>query len=127
MHAGKLLLLVVIGGAILATGVFTFVPSLRPPIVNKWFRTAAGFSPAATPQEAIDKFKDCIKKRDYKTAAEVYTTGDYREQMLKVADKAKELGEMIDSLLYNMDTKGSTTPTRSTWSSSSSRSPRRSR
>ena len=110
MHAGKLLVLVLIGGAILLTGVFALVPSTRPPIVRKWFRSASGFSPAKTPQEAIDRFKDCIKKRDYETAAEVYCTGDYREQMLKVAIKAKELGEMIDSLVYNMDSKGINNP-----------------
>ena len=110
MHAGKLLLLVVIGGAILATGAFAIMPSWRPPIVKKWFRSASGFSPAKTPQEAIDKFKDCIKKRDYETAAELYCAGKYREQVLRVAKKAKDLGDMIDSLVYNMDTKGVNNP-----------------
>ena len=110
MHAGKLLLLVVIGGAVLLTGVFAFYPPARPPIVRKWVRNMSGFAPATTPQEAIDRFKDCIKKRDYETAAEVYCTGDYREQMLKVAKKAKDLGEMIDSLVYNMDSQGVNNP-----------------
>ena len=110
MHAGKLLLLVVIGGAIVLTGVFAFVPTSRPPIVRKWFRAASGFAPATTPQEAIDRFKECIKKRDYETAGELYCAGEYREQILRVAKKAKELGEMIDSLVANMDSQGVNNP-----------------
>ncbi len=110
MHAGKLLLLVVIGGAVLLTGVFAAVPSSRPPIVRKWFRSASGFTPATTPQEAVDRFKDCIKKRDYETAGELYCAGKYREQILRVAKKAKELGETIDSLASNMDSQGVNNP-----------------
>ena len=106
MPAWKALLLLLIGGAVLAAGAFAFIPASRPPIVQKWFRAAAGFSPATTPQEAIDRFRDCIKKRDYKTAGEVYCTGDYREQILKGADDAKQLGDMIDSLLAAMESQG---------------------
>ena len=110
MHAGKLLLLVVIGGAVFLAGVFNFVPSSRPPIVRKWFRSASGFTPATTPQEAIDRFKDCIKKRDYETAGELYCAGKYREQILRVAKKAQDLGETIDSLVSNMDSQGVNNP-----------------
>ena len=110
MVAWKALLLLLIGGTVLAAGTFAVAPSTRPAIVKKWFRSAAGFSPAKTPQEAIDKFKECIKKRDYETAGEVYCAGKYREQVLKVAKKAKELGDMIDSLISNMDSKGVNNP-----------------
>ena len=110
MHAGKLLLLVVLGGSVLLSAAFALVPGIRPPIVKKWFRSLAGFTPANTPQEALDKFKDCLKKREYETAADLYCTGEYQEQMKKVAKPAKELGEMIDSLVYNMDTKGVVNP-----------------
>ena len=106
MPAWKALLLLAIGGAVLAAGAFTFIPASRPPIVQKWFRAASGFSPAATPQEAIDRFRECLKKRDYKTAAEVYCAGDYREQMLRGAADAKQLGDMIDSLLAAMEKQG---------------------
>jgi hypothetical protein len=109
MHAGKALLLVLIGGLLLATGVFTFIPSTRPPIVKKWFRQASGFTPAKTPTEAFDKFKDAIKKRDYETAAE-YCAADYREQMIKVSKAAKKLGDAIDSLTHNMDSQGVVNP-----------------
>lgn len=109
MHAGKALVLVVLGALVLATGVFSFVPSTRPPIVKKWFRQATGFTPAKTPTEALDKFKDAIRKRDYETAAE-YCTRDYREQMLKVHAQAKKLGNAIDSLAYNMDKNGVVNP-----------------
>jgi hypothetical protein len=33
MHAGKALLLVLFGGVALAAGVFTVLPSTRPPVV----------------------------------------------------------------------------------------------
>lgn len=40
----------------------------------------------------------------------MYCAGKYREQVLKVAKKAKELGDMIDSLISNMDSKGVNNP-----------------
>jgi hypothetical protein len=109
MHAGKALLLVLFGAAVVAAGVFTFVPSSRPPMVKKWFRHATGFAPAKTPTEAVDRFRDAIRKRDYETAAE-FCDKDYREQMLKAAKQAKKLGDAIDSLLYNMDKNGVVNP-----------------
>jgi hypothetical protein len=105
MHAGKALILVVVGVVVLALGVFTFIPSTRPGFVKQLFRQASGFTPAKTPTEALDKFREAIKIRDYETAAE-YCTKDYREQVLKVASGAKKLGEAIDSLLYNMEKNG---------------------
>lgn len=109
MHAGKAILLVVIGALVLAVGVFTFIPGTRPPMVKAWFRQASGFTPAKTPTEALDKFREAIKKRDYETAAE-YCDKDYKEQLLKVAASAKKLGEAIDSLTYNMDKNGVVNP-----------------
>jgi hypothetical protein len=105
MHGVKVLIFVAIVGAIGVLGLFIFSPDTRPPIVKKWFRQAMGFGPAKTPTEALDKFRDAIKKRDYETAAE-YTDKDYREQVLKVAKGAKKLGDAIDSLEYNMDKQG---------------------
>jgi hypothetical protein len=105
MHAGKALLLVLLGGTVLAAGVFTFVPGTRPRVVKGWFRHASGFAPAKTPTEALDKFREAIKVRDYETAAE-FCDREYKEQLLKVAAGAKKLGEAIDSLAYNMDKHG---------------------
>jgi hypothetical protein len=105
MHGVKVLFWVIILGLIGMCGLFLFAPDTRPPIVKKWFRQAMGFGPAKTPTEALDRFRDAIKKRDYETAAE-FTDKDYREQVLKVAKGAKKLGEAIDSLVYNMDKHG---------------------
>jgi hypothetical protein len=105
MHGVKVLFWVIIVGLIGATGMFIFVEDTRPPIVRKWFRQAMGLGPAKTPTEALDRFREAIKKRDYATAAEFCDT-DYREQVLKVAKSAKKLGEAIDSLVYNMDKQG---------------------
>lgn len=105
MHAGKAIVLVVLVAIVLAAGVFTFLPGTRPAIVKSWFRTAQGMTPAKTPTEALDKFREAIKKRDYETAAE-YCDKDYREQLLKVSKQSQKLGEAIDSLAYNMDKNG---------------------
>lgn len=105
MPAIKFAALVILGLVVLAAGLFTFVPSVRPPIVKGWFRAAQGMSPAKTPTEALDRFRAAIKKRDYETAAE-FCDKDYREQMLKVAKQAQKLGEAIDSLTYQMDKNG---------------------
>jgi hypothetical protein len=105
MHGVKVLIWVAILGTIGMFGLFVFAPDTRPPIVKKWFRQAMGFGPAKTPTEALDKFREAIKKRDYETASE-YTDKDYREQMLKVAKGAKKLGDAIDSLVYNMEKNG---------------------
>jgi hypothetical protein len=109
MHAGKALLLVLIGGSVLAAGMFTFLPGTRPPVVKNWFRQASGFAPAKTPTEALDKFREAVKKRDYETAAE-FCDKEYKEQMMKVAAGAKKLGDSIDSLAYNMDKHGVVNP-----------------
>jgi hypothetical protein len=109
MHAGKALLLVLIGGSVLAAGVFTFIPGTRPPVVKNWFRQASGFAPAKTPTEALDKFREAVKKRDYETAAE-FCDKEYKEQLRKVAAGAKKLGDSIDSLAYNMDKHGVVNP-----------------
>ena len=79
MRAIKVLVFGAIGLALVATVVFYFFPKTRPALVKKWFRTAEGFTAAKTPNEALDKFRDAIKKRDYETAA-TYCGGDYAEQ-----------------------------------------------
>jgi hypothetical protein len=74
--------------------------------VKGWFgkmtRHAKGYSPAATPREALDKFRDAIRDRDYDTAA-TYCGGDYAELMRKSATAASSLGNTIDSLRDNME------------------------
>jgi hypothetical protein len=64
-----------------------------------------GYTPAKTPNEALDKFREACKDRDYHAAAS-YCTGDYLEQIDKAADPASELGKQIDALAGLMDDRG---------------------
>ena len=67
--------------------------------------SAKGYTPAKTPEEALDKFRDAIKNRDFEAAAS-YCGGDYVEQINKAASGAKTLGDAIDNLQHNMDQEG---------------------
>jgi hypothetical protein len=77
--------------------------------VKGWFgkmtRQAKGYSPAATPRDALDKFREAVKDRDYETAA-TYCGGDYAELMRKSAKAAASLGTAIDDVKYNMEKNG---------------------
>ncbi len=64
-----------------------------------------GYTPAKSPEEALDHFKDAVKDRDYEAAA-TYCGGDFVEQINKAAPGAKVLGTAIDNLLHNMDQEG---------------------
>jgi hypothetical protein len=61
--------------------------------------------PAKTPTEAVDKFKEAMKKRDYKSASK-YCTKSFAEQMAKSADAAEKLGNAIDNLSHRMKQDG---------------------
>lgn len=67
-------------------------------------RSAAGLTPAKTPQEAVDKFRIAIQKHDFEAAAS-YLGGDYAEQMSRGAGSANKLADEIDSLLHQMKTR----------------------
>jgi hypothetical protein len=105
MHAIKVLFVLIVVGALGATGLFYFVPSTRPRFVQDWFRKASGFTPAKTPTEAIDKFKKALQDRDYETAA-TYCDPDYAEQLRKGAEGAQKLTRAIDSLRNSMEKHG---------------------
>jgi hypothetical protein len=83
-----------------ASGTFVYVgtqvSSTGPPGVEK------GPTPAKTPNEALDKFREACKERDYKAAAS-YCTGPYLEQIDKAAEPASELGKQVDALRDIMD------------------------
>jgi hypothetical protein len=64
-----------------------------------------GYTPAKTPNEALDKFREACKDRDYNVAAS-YCTGPYLEQISKAADPASELGKQVDALRDLMDDRG---------------------
>jgi hypothetical protein len=114
-----LVLLAGIGGSVLVfVGILT-VPALdifgfKTPeinqkglekIVEKGTQTATGFTPAKTPTEAMDKFRDAIQARKYKSAA-IYCTKPYAEQLERAADGATQLGEEIDRIEKYADNKG---------------------
>jgi hypothetical protein len=95
-------LLVVLGGA-------AFLYLFHKDFVVGLFKKSAqeakelvGTGPARTPDEALSRFKDAIKARDYKTAAS-YCNGTYAEQMQLAADEAGKLGQEIDGLVSLAD------------------------
>jgi hypothetical protein len=59
--------------------------------------TVTGFTPAKTPQEAMDKFREAIEARKYKTAA-TYCTKNYADMLERSAVGAAELGSAIDAI-----------------------------
>ena len=65
--------------------------------IDKGLATAAGYTPAKSPQEAMDQFRKAIQERKYKFAA-IYVTKPYGEQLERAHDSAKELGEKIDRI-----------------------------
>jgi hypothetical protein len=65
-------------------------------------RESKGFVPAKAPEDAVKKFREAVKERDYKTAA-VYATSDYAEQLRKAGPAAQALGKSIDALREEMD------------------------
>lgn len=105
MPVAKLIPILIGGVLLLAVGVFYFVPSVRPAVVNNWFNQAKGFGPATSAEDALDKFKRAIEKRDY-DAAKQYLTGDYAEFFSKGMNDARELVTAIDELTAAMKTTG---------------------
>ncbi len=66
-------------------------------LVDEGTQTAAGYRPAKTPTEAMDKFREAIQARKYKFAAS-YCTKPYAEQLLRADEGASLLGEEIDRI-----------------------------
>lgn len=65
--------------------------------VKQWMRSAKGFGPAKSAEDALDKFKQAIEKRDYDAAAQ-YLGGEYREFFEKSIDDGESLANEIDNL-----------------------------
>ena len=66
---------------------------------------AMGYTPAKTPDEALDSFRRAIKERNYE-AAKQYLGGEYFGQFDKGAKNGQNLGVAIDNLFSTMDTTG---------------------
>ncbi len=109
MQASKALLWFLVLGAGVAVLVFLIFPDLRPPVIENMFRTARGYNPAQSPTEAMEKFRDCIRDRDYKTAA-LYCGGEYREYLIRCGKEGKALVSEVDALSNAVDTVGLNVP-----------------
>ena len=105
MHGVKALFLLLVVGLLGATGLFVFVPGSRPAFVQDWFNKAKGYTKAKSAEDALDKFKQAIEKRDYQ-AASLYLSGDYREFFDKGRKDAQEIAVAIDDLRHAMKTNG---------------------
>jgi hypothetical protein len=68
---------------------------------KKVAKQASGYTPAKTPDEAVDKFRKAIQNHDFETAAG-YLGGDYAEQMQRGAKSASALAEEIGNLSDQM-------------------------
>lgn len=102
MPAWKALLFVAVLGVIVATGVFAVMEDMRPPFVQRMFLASQGFSPAKTPSDALEKFREAIRKRNF-TAAATFCTGEYGDELKRAAKKARALGVAVDELIHNVE------------------------
>jgi hypothetical protein len=75
------------------------------PYFKKGRHTALGFTPAQSPQEAIDKFRQAMKGREYEAAA-LYCTGEYAAELRRAASAGEAMGEALDNLQAQMDKSG---------------------
>ncbi len=84
-------------------------PDLNQQTLNKGLDTglaaAAGFNPAKSPTEAMDKFREAIKGRKYKFAA-IYVSKEYADQLNRSHDNAAEFGALVDKIRNWGDNKG---------------------
>jgi hypothetical protein len=74
-------------------------------LLQKGQERLEGFHDATSPQEAMDLFREAIRKRKYETAAR-YVTKDYAEQLKRAHIAASEMGSVIDSIWGYMDKSG---------------------
>jgi len=100
MPAWKVILFLLVVGAIAFAAVMFFVPDVRPEFVQKWF-----YPPATSAEDALDRFKKALEKRDFRAAAR-YCSGEYGEYLQKYHSDAKSLAQAIDDLKHAMKSHG---------------------
>src|SRR6516225_3858379 len=83
--------LLVFGGII---GGFWFITKEN---MDKGVAAAKGYTTARDPAQAMDKFREAIHNRDYKSAS-YYCTKNYADLLRKSHDNAAELGNTIDKI-----------------------------
>jgi hypothetical protein len=109
MPATKALFYVVILAVIVGSIVFAFFPEYRPGVVQNWIDVAMGLTPAESPRDAIDKFRSCLQKHDFRGAS-LYLGGEYGEVVKHVKDPAGKLAGAVDDLLSTLQTVGINAP-----------------
>lgn len=102
MRVTSLIFLLIILGLIGFSG---YCLIFWPDWFDDYVRLARGYTPAKTPQELVDRTKEALQNRDYKTVAE-YFTADFREQLRKASSAAAALGRATSNLEHNMDQEG---------------------
>ncbi len=107
-----LVVLVLVGGVavvVLAFAGYIALPYLNKKdlneLVDKGTQTVTGYTPAKTPTEAMDKFREAVLARKYKAAA-IYCTKPYADLLERSADNAAELGFAIDKVRDYGQSKG---------------------
>jgi hypothetical protein len=65
--------------------------------IDGFMQWQAGFGPATTPEQAMEKFRDAIQQRKYRWAAN-YCTKDYAAILVKADGPASRIGDMIDKI-----------------------------
>ncbi len=75
---------------------------------------AKGYTPAKSPEEALDRFRKAVKDRDYEAAAS-YCGGDFVEQINKAAPGARYSATLSTTCCTTWIRKASS-PTASSWS-----------
>jgi len=83
--------LLVFGGII---GGFWFITKEN---MDKGVAAAKGYTTARDPAQAMDKFREAIHTRDYKSAS-YYCTKNYADMLRKSHDNAADLGNTIDKI-----------------------------
>jgi hypothetical protein len=96
---------VIIVPILIFTGIIGGFWILNKDSMEKGIAAAKGYTAAKTPTEAMDKFKDAIHARDYRSAS-YYVTKPYGEQLKRSHDNASELGGLIDKIRDWSDGKG---------------------
>jgi hypothetical protein len=101
MRVSTLIVLVFVGFLIALGIVYRGWVFGRVDRFNQW---NAGFAPAQTPNEAMEKFREAIQQRRYSWAAS-YCMPEYAECLIKCEGPAAQLGAVIDSIRTYMDNK----------------------
>jgi len=104
MQASKALLGLIVVGVIVLAGLWGFGILTPPAAVQKAIDTAKGLTPAQTPREALEKFTERIKARDYVNASR-YCGGPYAEEMKISGEAGHNLAVAVDNVMSAMDTK----------------------